>query len=77
MRFKPLFDEKTVDLMSNVVHVRMDNYDSPLWDEYAVAAVPTVILFEDGKVSRRIDSLPGNCVRVEKFLAWLNEIKQL
>ncbi|MDR0372338.1 MAG: thioredoxin family protein [Nitrososphaerota archaeon] len=75
IRFIPLFKEKTADLTLSIVQVRMDDYDSPLWDDYEVATVPTVILFEDRKVSRRLDSLPGNCIKDEKFTAWLQEIK--
>ncbi|MCL2359170.1 thioredoxin family protein [Candidatus Bathycorpusculum sp.] len=75
MRFMPIFDEKAVNSMSSIVHVLMDDYDSSLWDDYSVEAVPTVILFEDGRVSRRLDSLPGNCIKAEKFVDWLQEIK--
>jgi thiol-disulfide isomerase/thioredoxin len=74
MRFMPFFETKTADLSLPIVKVRLDDYDSPLWDDYNVVAVPTVILFEDGKVSKRLDSLLGNCIKNEKFTAWLQEI---
>jgi thioredoxin 1 len=76
MRFMPFFEEKTsLSGFSNIVHMLLDDYDSPLWDTYDVSAVPTIILFEDGKISRRLDSRPGSCIKDEKFVAWLEEIK--
>jgi thioredoxin-like negative regulator of GroEL len=73
-RFMPLFETKTSDLGLPIVKVCLDDYDSSLWDDYHVAAVPTVILFENGQVSKRLDSLLGNCIKNEKFVAWLQEI---
>ena len=37
----------------------LDDEDNPLWDEYGVDVVPTLILFENGKPARRADALPG------------------
>ena len=53
--FVSVFDGKTVNLASKVIHALLDDYDNPIWDEYEIGAVPTVILFEEGKVARRLD----------------------
>jgi len=34
-------------------------YDSPAWEEYGMEAVPTVLVFEQGRVVRRLDARPG------------------
>ena len=73
MRFMPFFETKTADLGLPIVKICLDDYDSSLWDDYNVVAVPSVILFENGKVSQRLDSLLGNCIKTEKFVAWLQE----
>lgn len=38
------------------------DYESPLWDTYEIAAVPTIIVFENGKIVKRLDSRPGVCI---------------
>ena len=33
--FVPVFDKKVVNLnVGNVIHVLLDDYDNPLWDDY-------------------------------------------
>ncbi len=56
-----------------VIHVILEDNDNPLWDEYDIGAVPTVILFEDGKVTKRLDGRLGSGLKEERFLAWLDE----
>jgi thioredoxin 1 len=55
------------------LRVRVDDYDNPLWDEYSVEAVPTVILFEEGKVSRRLDGRLGYGLSKQDFEKWVKE----
>jgi thiol-disulfide isomerase/thioredoxin len=76
VRFVPTFD-KTVATMDfeRVIHVLLDDYDSPLWDEYDIPAVPTIILFEDGKVSKRLDGRLGSGLSEGSFKTWISEIK--
>jgi thioredoxin 1 len=76
VRFIPTFD-KTVASMAfdKVIQVILDDYDSPLWDEYDVPAVPTVVLFEDGKVSKRLNGQLGSGLSIEKFKVWIQKLK--
>jgi thioredoxin 1 len=41
------------------LEVLMDDEDGPLWDAYQVTAVPTVLFFDDGRVTSRLDARPG------------------
>jgi thiol-disulfide isomerase/thioredoxin len=41
------------------LRVKMDDYDNLLWEEYFLDAVSTVILFDEGKVCRRLDGRLG------------------
>ena len=78
MRFLPAFEEAISGCkFEKVISVIMDDYDNPLWDDYEIPAVPTVILFQDGKVSKRLDARIGSGLKEERFLTWLNELKQL
>ena len=78
MRFVPFFEEKVSEQkFESVIHVLLDDYDSPLWDEYGISAVPTIILFEGGKISKRLDGRLGTGLKEERFSVWLQDLKQV
>ena len=56
-----------------VLRVNMCEYDNPLWDEYSIAAVPTVILMDEGKVCRRLDGRLGEGLSEKQLSEWLEE----
>ena len=60
VRFLPIFNKNSskqdVDL---VLRVKVDDYDNPLWNDYSIEAVPTVIFFDEGNISRRLDGRLG------------------
>ncbi|MGA2387045.1 MAG: thioredoxin family protein [Candidatus Bathyarchaeia archaeon] len=73
--FVPVFNKKISGFSSAVViHVLLDDFDNPLWDEYGIDAIPTVIYFEKGKVSRRLDGAFGVGLKEKQFTAWLEEL---
>jgi len=39
--------------------VYIDDWDNPLWDEYKVDVVPTLVLFDKGKPLYRRDGVLG------------------
>jgi len=72
MKFEPLFNQEVVQFgFENVVHVLLDDYDNPLWDEYDISAVPTVILFEGTQVYRRLDGRLGRGLKADELVMWL------
>jgi thioredoxin 1 len=74
--FVPMFDTKIIDFnVGNVIHVQLDDYDNPLWDTYDIEAVPTVIFFEKGKVSRRLDGRSGLGLKEKQLNVWLENFK--
>ncbi len=76
IRFVPFFEKKTAGGKFNVIHVLLEDDDNPLWEEYNISAVPTVILFEEGKVRDRLDARLGTGLREEQFTNWVSELKQ-
>ncbi len=73
-RFVPIFNKKVASLgFKNVVHVLLDDYDNPLWDDYDVHAVPTIVYFEEGKVCKRLNGKIGIGLTEEEFKIWLHE----
>ena len=71
----PAFDKKMANAsLGSIIHVLLDDYDSSLWDDYDVEAVPTVIFFEKGKVSKRLDGKSGLGLSEKKLNIWLDEL---
>jgi len=74
-RFVPFFDIYSVKCNTDLVlRVNMDDHDGPLWDEYDVNAVPTLILFENGTIKNRLDAGPGVGLTENQFTAWIKTI---
>ena|SRR5208283_3452099 len=74
--FVPFFDKKIVNFNDgNVIHVLLDDYDNPLWDDYDIEAVPTIIFFDKGKVSKRLDGKSGVGLSEKQLTVWLKEFK--
>jgi thioredoxin 1 len=76
IRFLPIFKKKiSVSAKTSVVEVLLDDDDNPLWVEYSVEAVPTIILFEDGEVCSRLDGRLGLGLSERQLDSWIEKIK--
>lgn len=58
-RYKPEFDKLAARWPWRFASVYLDDESNPLWDDYAVAVVPTLALFRDGKLVDRQDGILG------------------
>jgi thioredoxin-like negative regulator of GroEL len=56
-----------------VLRVYVDDDDNHLWDDYEMEAVPTVMLFENGKATRRLDASLGFGLSEKAFNDWLRK----
>ena len=75
-RFVPYFKKKVSSFnFGTVVHVLLDDYDNPLWDDYNIEAVPTVILFEKNKIIDRLDGRFGVGLREDQLKVWLEKLE--
>ena len=59
-----------------VIRVYLEDYSDPLWEEYEIEAVPTIILFENAQVSRRLDARLGMGLTEMQFRDWLEKAQQ-
>lgn len=58
--FAPVFEEAGAAAPDWVpVEAVLDEDDNPLWDEFGIDVVPTLILFEGGRPAKRIDAHHG------------------
>ena len=56
-----------------LLRVYIDDEDNQLWEDCSIEAVPTVILFEQGRVTRRLDSRLGSGLSEKTFSEWLEK----
>lgn len=73
-RFLPVFEEYSKTCTQDCVIVNRE--ESPeLCKKYSVNYYPTVILFKEGKVGKRLDSKPGEGLNKSQFEHFTNEEK--
>jgi thioredoxin 1 len=70
--FITIFDKYSKNSGDNkYLKVRIDEDENPIWETYGFEAVPSLILFENGKVSRRLDCNLGAGLNEKQFVNWL------
>ncbi len=57
-----------------ILRVNLDDYDNQLWDDYCIEAVPTVIFFENCKISSRLDGRSGVGLSEKQLKNWLQQL---
>ena len=76
VNFVPIFKRKIIDFnLGKVIHVLLDDYDNQLWDDHDIEAVPTVIFFEKGKISKRLDGRFGVGLTEKQLNVWLENFR--
>ncbi|MCL2642342.1 MAG: thioredoxin family protein [Candidatus Bathyarchaeota archaeon] len=74
-RFIPIFDTHiTLCNVDLVLRVNMDDFHGPLWDEYNIDAVPTLIFFENGTIKNRLDAGSGVGLTEKQFTEWIKTL---
>jgi thiol-disulfide isomerase/thioredoxin len=56
-RFKPVFE--SVKSKYKKIQLKLNEDENPMWDKFAISAVPTVIAFEGNKIVARKDARMG------------------
>lgn len=61
-RFMPVFDALRPKAGLQLAKARTDEDENPIWDDWKIEVVPTVVLFEKGKEKARSEETSaGNC----------------
>lgn len=65
--FKPNFESFSSECKKgcDFLEVVLDDYDNPLWEKYKIDVVPTMILFDKGKIIERCDGVGGEGLKRE------------
>jgi len=74
-RFAKIFDIHVANCRVDlVVRVIMDDFNGPLWDEYSVNAVPTLIFFENSTIKSRLNASSHVGITENQFTKWIKTI---
>ena len=71
-RFLPIFEKYSRNMPQNCMQVKTDD-KAKLTKKYSVDVVPTILVFERGIVTKRLDSEPGAGLDETRFKALLSE----
>jgi len=55
--FMSIFHDLSQRMGVPAIQVDISNYDSDLWDEYHIEAVPTIVSFRNGNICTRVDAV--------------------
>jgi len=74
VRFEAILREYLPKIDYNISKADITDDDNPLWDEYAINAVPTLIAFKHGKIIARKDSPRGVGLNEEDLRSFISSI---
>jgi len=72
--FLPIFEKYVQNFPVQSLRVKIDDEMNPLWEKYEVMVVPTVILFYDGSVQRRLDGVLRSGLSEYQFKHFLERL---
>ncbi|MFH2108237.1 MAG: thioredoxin family protein [Chrysiogenia bacterium] len=49
------------------LRVKLDDHGNPLWERYQIETVPTVMVFSNGQIQSRLDSIPLRGISRKKW----------
>jgi thioredoxin 1 len=79
-RFKPIFesanDTKSAINRYTFYESKINDDDNPLWDRFAISAVPTLVAFDNGKIVSRRDAKLGVGLNHSELDSILKEIQE-
>lgn len=72
-RFKPVFESAKSKYKK--IEIKLNEDENPMWDRFAIPAVPTVIAFDGNKIVARKDAKMGVGLDKSDIDSMLNELK--
>jgi hypothetical protein len=58
MAFKPTFEHFAKTEHPDCGEVNVSHYEDPLWEQFQIRVVPSLLVFKDGEVIKRKDGVP-------------------
>jgi len=57
--FRPMMERRQDEFPWSITIVLLDDMDDPLWDVYSIDVVPTLAVFESGRLVFKVDGILG------------------
>ncbi|HEY3449091.1 MAG TPA: thioredoxin family protein [Myxococcales bacterium] len=57
--YRPFFEQAAKKSGLDVVEAVIDDEENPIWDDHKIEYVPTVFIYENGKILKRLYGRPG------------------
>src|SRR4030065_2367533 len=71
--FFSVFDKRVAKYsFDSSARAYIDDDDNPLWEDYSIEAVTTIILFEQAQVVRRLDAELGAGLSEKQLAGWIS-----
>lgn len=74
-KFLPVYEKCTLNNLTPCLRVMVDDKEE-LCDKYSIDYFPTVLLFENGKVAKRLDAEPGAGLDEKQLKSMLSSTNQ-
>jgi thiol-disulfide isomerase/thioredoxin len=58
MAFKPTFEDLAQKEHVDYGEANISHYEDPLWEQFQIRVVPSLLIFKDGKLFKRKDGIP-------------------
>jgi thiol-disulfide isomerase/thioredoxin len=58
MAFKPTFEDFAKKEQVECGEANISHYEDPLWEQFQIRVVPTVLIFKEGIMTKRKDGTP-------------------
>ena len=71
-RFLPIFQKHAENGLQDCMRIKTDD-KAKLCEKYSIDIVPTVLLFEQGTVTKRLDGEPGSGLSEKQLMKLLTE----
>ncbi len=75
-RFMPIFESLHEAKVSSAI-VDLSDLDNPLWETFRIEIVPTILLFNSGKIIQRYDGVAGQGLNVVIIKEIISKLKTL
>ena len=69
--FKPIFEDYEKQNGLSFLEADISDENDPLWDEYGINVIPTVLAVKDGKAVRRLDGRAGVGLTKEDLVSFV------
>jgi len=77
--FMPIFESLQQAKVPSAI-VDLSDLDNPLWETFSIDIVPTILLFNSGKIIQRYDGVSGqglNAVIIKEIISKLKSLQEL